>query len=151
MHHSCICLALPNIQVSEHVPMLEAGVCPFFVRILIYVYAHQEANVRWNGSVSSNFTVRNGCGQGKVLAAIAYCMYCEELFAILKRRRSGCWVGGYYCGIFGYSDDNWVLAPSLSTLKDILVTLEEHADSHNLKFSTLPNPVQFKTKCMTFL
>ena len=72
MHHSCICLALPNIQVSEHVPMLEAGVCPFFVRILIYVYAHQEANVSWNGSVSSNFTVRNGCGQGKVLAAIAY-------------------------------------------------------------------------------
>ena len=86
-----------------------------------------------------------------MLTAIAYCLYCEELFAILKRRRSGCWVGSYYCGIFGYSDDNWVLAPSLSALQDVLCTLEEYAKSHNLKFSTDPNPNKCKTKCMAFL
>ena len=67
--------------------MLDAGVCPIFVRLLIHVYAHQEANVRWNGEHSAKFTVRNGCGQGKVLAAIAYCIYCEELFATLRRRQ----------------------------------------------------------------
>ena len=66
---------------------------------------------------------------GKVLAAIAYCMYCEELFETLRRRHSGCWVRGYYRGIFGYSDDNWVLAPSLSALQDILKTCEEFADN----------------------
>ena len=70
--------------------MLEAGMSGIFVRLLIYVYVHQLANVRWNGEHSSNFTVKNGCGQGKVLAAIAYCMYCEELFETLRRKRSGC-------------------------------------------------------------
>ena len=131
--------------------MLDAGVNPILVRLLIYVYAHQEANVRWNGEYSSNFSVRNGCGQGKVLAAIAYCLYCEELFATLRRRHSGCWVRGRYLGMVGYSDDNWILAPSLSALQDILNTCEEYAAKHNLKFSTDPDPKKCKTKCMAFL
>ena len=95
--------------------------------------------------------MKNGCGQGKVLAAIAYCLYCEELFETLRRRHSGCWVEGHYRGIFGYSDDNWVLAPSLSALQDILKTCEEYAAAHNLQFSTDSNPIKCKTKCMAFL
>ena len=126
--------------------MLNAGVCPIFVRLLIHVYSHQEANVRWNGVYSSNFSVKNGCGQGKVLAALAYCLYCEELFATLRRRHSGCWVMGRYMGMVGYSDDNWILAPSLSALQDILKTCEEYAEKHNLKFSTDVNPQKCKCK-----
>ena len=131
--------------------ILDAGVCPIFVRLLIHIYANQVANVRWNGENSSNLSVKNGCGQGKVLAAIAYCLYCEELFETLRRRHSGCWVGGHYRGIFGYSDDNWVMAPSLSALQDILKTCEEFAASHNLSSSTDPDPAKYKTKCMAFL
>ena len=131
--------------------MIEAGVSAILVRLLINVYVNQVANVRWNGEYSSNFTVKNGCGQGKVLAAIAYCMYCEELFSILRRKRSGCWVMGHFRGIFGYSDDNWLLAPSLSALQDILDTCQEYAATHNLKFSTDPSPKKCKTKCMAFL
>ena len=56
-----------------------------------------------------------------------------------------------YCGIFGYSDDNWVIAPSLDSLQKILTTCEEYAASHNLKFSTDQNPIKCKTKCMAFL
>ena len=86
-----------------------------------------------------------------MLAAIAYCMYCEELFETLRRRRSGCWVLGKFRGIFGYSDDNWLIAPSLSALQDMLDTCQEFAATHNLKFSTDLNPVKCKTKCMAFL
>ena len=53
--------------------------------------------------------------------------------------------------IFGYSDDNWLLAPSLNALQDMLQTCEEYALSHNLKFSTDPDPVKCKTKLMAFL
>jgi hypothetical protein len=131
--------------------MLEAGLSPIYVRLIIYIYVHQLANVRWNGEHSSTFTVKNGCGQGKVLAAIAYCMYCEELFETLRRRRSGCWVMGKFRGIFGYSDDNWLIAPSLSALQDMLDTCQEYAATHNLKFSTDQDPKKCKTKCMAFL
>ena len=58
---------------------------------------------------------------------------------------------GQYHGIFGYSDDNWLLAPSLNALQDMLDICEEYASGHNLKFSTDPKPVKFKTKLMAFL
>ena len=58
---------------------------------------------------------------------------------------------GDYHGIFGYSDDNWLLAPSLGALQDMLRTCEEYAITHNLKFSTDPDPVKCKTKLMAFL
>ena len=44
-----------------------------------------------------------------------------------------------------------MLAPSLSSLQDMLNTCEEYAASHNLKFSTDPDPVKCKTKLMAFL
>ena len=93
----------------------------------------------------------NGVRQGALLSAKAYCFYMEELFALLKQNRAGCWVMDQYHGIFGYSDDNWILAPSLSALQDILKTCEEYAAQHNLKFSTDKNPQKCKTKCMAFL
>ena len=40
--------------------MLDAGVSPILVRLLIHVYAYQEANVRWNGKHSPKFSVKNG-------------------------------------------------------------------------------------------
>ena len=131
--------------------MLKAGFPPVFLRIFLFIYIHQSANVRWNGDLSSSFSMTNGCRQGAVLSAIAYCFYCEELFALLKRRRTGCWVVGNYHGIFGYSDDNWLLAPSLAALQDMMRTCEEYANSHNLKFSTDPDPVKCKTKLMAFM
>ena len=131
--------------------MLKAGFSPIFLRLFIFIYVNQVANVKWDGEFSSLFPMINGCRQGEVLSAIAYCFYCEDLFNLLKNRRTGCWVLDNYQGIFGYSDDNWLLAPSLSALQDMLRTCEEYAASHNLKFSTDPNPVKCKTKLMAFL
>ena len=131
--------------------MLKAGFPPVFLRLFIFIYMQQVANVKWDSEYSSLFKMTNGVRQGAVLSAIAYCFYCEDLFTLLKKRRAGCWMINNYHGIFGYSDDNWLLAPSLSALQDMLRTCEEYAASHNLKFSTDPDPVKCKTKLMAFL
>ena len=132
--------------------MFRAKLAPIYVRLLIYIYRTQQANVLWNSTERSpNFPIRNGTGQGRIFAAIAYCMYVAGLFQLLEERRAGCWVEGEYRGIWGYSDDNWAVAPSLSSLQDMISTMEEYANSHNLKFSTDPNPVKCKTKCMAYL
>ena len=141
-------LTLHSLLFSK---MNAKGFPAIFIRLFIFIYVNQIASVRWNGEVSSEFPMRNGCRQGAVLSAIAYCFYCEELFALLKRRRTGCWVQDQYHGIFGYSDDNWLLAPSLGALQDMLKTCEEYASVHNLKFSTDTNPEKCKTKLMAFL
>ena len=75
--------------------MFKADLCPIFIRLLIYVFRNQEANVLWDSTERSpNFTIRNGTGQGRVLAAIAYCLYVAGLFTLLEQRGSGCWVNG---------------------------------------------------------
>ena len=81
--------------------MLEANLAPIYIRLLIFIYRNQEANVLWNSSERSvNFPITNGTGQGRVFAAIAYCMYVAGLFSLLEKRRTGCWVEGEYRGIW---------------------------------------------------
>ena len=58
---------------------------------------------------------------------------------------------GRFRGIFGYSDDNWLIAPSLPALQDMLMTCQKYAEQHNLKFSTDLDPKKCKTKCMAFM
>ena len=141
-------LTLHSLLFSK---MILKGFPPIFIRLFIFIYTNQTANVRWNGNISSEFPMHNGVRQGAILSAIAYCFYMEDLFALLRKKRSGCWVMDQYHGIFGYSDDNWILAPSLGALQDMLQTCEEYAATHNLKFSTDPNPSKCKTKLLAFL
>ena len=131
--------------------LIKAGLSLIFVRMLLFIYLMQSANVKWSGEVSSVFTLTNGVRQGGVISAILYCFYVNDLFKLLRQRSTGCWVKGNYHGIFGYSDDNFLLAPSLAALQDMLQTCEEYAQSHNLKFSTDPRPSKCKTKCIAFV
>ena len=131
--------------------LVNSGLPLIFIRLLILIYALQSANVRWNGAVSEFFSLTNGVKQGGVLSAILYCFYCNDLFKYLREKKSGCWINGHYMGILGYSDDNLLIAPSRSSLQNMLQVCEEYAADHNLKFSTDKNPTKCKTKCLKFL
>ena len=131
--------------------LLDASMPALVVRLLLVVYLTQFANVRWDGKLSAVFSLRNGCKQGAVLSEIVYCVYVNDLFKELRRNRSGCWVGQTFLGIMGYSDDNFLLAPSREALQSMLTICEKYTVSHGLKFSTDPNPKKSKTKCLAFL
>ena len=131
--------------------LITSGIPAIFIRILLYIYMMQSANVKWNGEYSNWFTLCNGVRQGGVLSAILYCYYVNDLFELLRRKGHGCWIDGMFYGIFGYSDDNFLVAPSLHALQEMLKTCEEFAREHNLKFSTDPDPKKCKTKCLAFL
>ena len=53
--------------------------------------------------------------------------------------------------MLGYSDDNWVLAPSIDALQEMMTIIERYCSIHNLKFSTDSDPSKCKTKCIAFL
>ena len=131
--------------------LITAGLSVIFVRLLLFIYMNQFANVRWNGSFSSVFSVKNGVRQGAILSGILYCFYTNDLFTTLRKNKTGCWVNNTFMGIFGYSDDNLLVAPSLDALQEMLQTCEQYANTHNLKFSTNENPIKCKTKCIAFL
>jgi hypothetical protein len=128
-------------QASKLLMKLLASSMPaIVVRIMLVMYLTQFANVRWCGAFSEVFSLRNGCKQGAVLSAIAYCVYVNGLFEELVRNKSGCWVGRTFLGMLGYSDDNFLLAPSREALQSMLAICEKYAEDHGLKFSTDPNP-----------
>ena len=53
-------------------------------------------------------------------------------------------------GSFCYADDVILLAPTRHSLQLMLNICEEFSNSHNMLFSTDPNPVKSKTKCLYF-
>ena len=131
--------------------LLDAHMPPIVVRLLMVMFLTQFANVRWCGAVSEIFPLGNGCKQGAVLSAIAYCVYVNGLFEELSHNKSGCRVGRNFLGLLGYSDDNFLLAPSREALQSMLLICEWYALRHGLKFSTDSNPIKSKTKCLAFL
>ena len=92
--------------------LMEKKLSRIFVRLLMIMYIHQEAKVRWNGKLSEVFGLRNGCKQGAVLSGILYNFYVNGLFQRLRDLKSGCWMDLHYVGMVGYADDDWLLAPS---------------------------------------
>ena len=59
-------------------------------------------------------------------------------------------MNGNFHGIFGYSDDNLLLAPSIYALQQMLRICENFAEEHNMKFSTDDDPSKCKKKCTAF-
>ena len=131
--------------------LVEKGVPPIFIRLLLVMYNKQLANVRWNGVLSDSFFVRNGVKQGAVLSPILYCIYIDSLFTHLRKKKTGCWVNGTYVGIVAYADDLMLLSPTLDGLQEMTKTCEDYANTHNLSFSTNPIIKKCKTKCLAFL
>ena len=105
--------------------IMTAGLSLIFVRLLIFIYINQFANVRWNGTLSGTFWMTNGVRQGAILSAIFYCIYMNDLFKILRSSKVGCWVNGDFFGILGYSDDNFLLAPSHHALQKMVKICEK--------------------------
>ena len=131
--------------------LLEQGLPFIIIRFILISYRRQKANVKWNKELSEFFNIENGVKQGAVLSAIFYCMYTNGLFQELRRQNIGCRIGLDYVGVVGFADDLFLMCPTFDGLQKMLVVCEKYASTHNLSFSTDPNPNKSKTKCMAFL
>ena len=131
--------------------LLQTTLPVVYTRVLLFIYVNQKANIRWNNKVTGFFKIRNGVRQGAILSGILYCFYTTKLVEALEDNGYGCWVNGEFCGVWSYSDDTYLIAPSLEALQNMIKTCEEFADSHSLLYSTDPDPKRCKTKCIAFL
>ena len=122
-----------------------------FLHVITFMYVNQFSNVHFSSEVSSSFTISNGVGQGKILASFTYYFYCYDFFQLLERSGFGCSINGTYSCAHGYSDDDLLLAPTISALRGMLQIFEEYCNQYGLKFSTDPDPRKSKTKCIAWL
>ena len=144
--------AFDNVKRSMlFTKLLQKGVPEIYIRLLMVMYENQIVNVKWNGLLSYTFTMKNGVKQGAVLSALLFCVYVDELFKLLRKKRTGCWINNNYIGILGYADDIFLLSPTRDGLQEMVKTCDNYATHHNLTFSTNSDYRKCKTKCLAFL
>ena len=131
--------------------LIDKGIPSIYLRLLLNMYTKQRASVKWSNTLSDTFPLGNGVKQGGVLSPRLYCIYTDDLFTLMRKSKTGCWISGGFVGILGYADDLILLSPSLDGLQEMIRTCEDYARSLNLSFSTNVNPKKCKTKCMAFL
>ena len=130
--------------------LLEAGVPVVFVRMLVFMYRKQTADVRWRSTYSQEFSIRNGVRQGAVLSPLLFCFYMNDLFSLMRRSGAGCRIDDLYAGIFGYADDLLLVSPSRDGLQKMLSIAETYSNEHKIAFSTDIDPIKSKTKGIIF-
>ena len=112
------------------------------------VYEQQYAWVKWGQEVSSRFSVINGTRQGSVASPALWCVYLDLLIKELREIGLGCHVGGLFMGVVVYADDVLLMAPNRAAMQVMLQKCEDYASKNNIQFSTDPDPVKSKTKCI---
>lgn len=113
--------------------------CYFFLQ---FTKHNQAVKVKWNGTLSEAFSIKNGVKQGAVLSAILFCVYIDDLIKELRRNRDGCWINNRFVGITVYADDIVLLSPPLDGLQNKVDTCSTYAKQYHLTFSTNKNPTK---------
>ena len=139
--------------------LMERGVAPVFLRLLLYVYVNQRCDVRWNNKFSTRFSVTAGVRQGSVSSGIFFNVYCNRLIQRIRRIGTGCRIGGgendgggggEFFGICLYCDDIFLLSASRAGLQSMMNECESFAANNNLQFSVNSCPIKSKSKCIIF-
>ena len=128
--------------------LLEKGLPPIVVRVLMFIYVEQYSWVKWGGAKSSQFGISNGTRQGAILSPIFWAIYADPLLKRLRALGLGAHVAGLYMGAVCFADDVLLVAPSRNAMQRMLFEIEKFAEESNIVFSTDPIPSKSKTKCL---
>ena len=115
--------------------LIEKGMCPLIVRLLLNMYTNQKLQVKWNNCISAKFNVTNGVRQGGILSPLFFSVYIDDLLVKLKNNAVGCHIGNHYVGAFGYADDLILLCPSVSGMRKMIRVCEDYANDHSILFN----------------
>jgi hypothetical protein len=115
--------------------LIDRNLSPLLIRMLLYIYVHQNAAFKWNGTRSESFTLRNGVKQGGVLSPVLFTVYFDHLLAALKSKGIGCHVKDCYAGVLCYADDVTIMCPSLLGLNKMLAICCDFGKEYNVTFN----------------
>lgn len=115
--------------------LIDKGLCPTVIRIVLALHMFQSVCVRWNSEVSESFSVTNGVKQGGILSPVLFSVYTDSLLEELKKSGVGCHLYYTFAGALAYADDIILLCPTKSSLLHMLKIASDCAEKLSLKFN----------------
>ena len=129
------------------VKLLDRGAPTFFVRILVFWYAHQTFCVKWDNVLSAPFCVSNGVRQGGILSPMLFNVYMDDLSKKLKECKTGCVVGESIINHLIYADDLVIMSPYSAGLQQLLQVCSSYGIQYDIKFNPKKSVIMIvKTK-----
>ena len=122
----------------------QLGIPRMIVSLIKYWYSNQYVKVRYNCCYSREWKICNGVRQGGVLSGLFFNLYIDSLIRKVSNMGIGCHLGIYSSNVIAYADDIVLLAPTSTSLQDMIDVANTEASYLDLKF----NPD--KSKVMIF-
>ena len=124
--------------------LLQMGIPEMIVDLIKYWYSNQYVKVRYNSNYSGEWKICNGVRQGGVLSGLFFSLYIDGLISKISNMGTGCQLGIYSSNVIAYADDIVLLAPSPTSLQNMMDVANLEASKLDLTF----NPD--KSKIMIF-
>ena len=115
--------------------LLCQGLCPVIVRIVFNMYKLNSGKIRWNGFHSKEFKMTNGVKQGGIMSPLLFSFYLDPLLKRITNSGSGCYVGNRPGNVYGFADDLIILAPTITSLKNLIRICEIYSQEYLIQFN----------------
>ena len=115
--------------------LMERKVPLCFLNIVIYICLNLKSRCGWRGNMGDYFDVLTGVKQGGVMSPRLFTLYMDELIHRLRQRGVGCHVLNTFVACLFYADDLCLIAPTRSSMQEMLKVCEEYCAEFNLKFN----------------
>ena len=136
------------IHAGLFLKLIQQGMPRIFLDLIIFWYRNLECRVKWDQSFSQWFHVTAGVRQGGILSPSFYCLYVDDLIAILERLNVGCYILEIFMAALLYADDMALLSPSIKGLERLLATCKEYCDEWDICLNASKSKLMyFGKKC----
>ncbi|KAK9871609.1 hypothetical protein WA026_012988 [Henosepilachna vigintioctopunctata] len=116
--------------------LLEMGTPPHLIHLVKRLYENNNAKIRANNTLSSNFKSNAGVRQGCILSPILFNTYTEHIMRrVMEGWTGGISVGGRRINNLRYADDTVIIAASKEEMQEIMTRLCSISEEYGLELN----------------
>jgi hypothetical protein len=110
-------------KINQHCLLLQLSERRLPVEFLLLFelwFTNIFIKVKWCDSVSRFYRLKSGIRQGGILSPIFFAIYVDKIVSKLAQSGLGCYVKGFFSGMWLYADDVVLLSASVSHLQTMI-------------------------------